>query len=154
MTDGQITASSTGRSVRLTIARLPTRFLPTGWNVTGHVGWNRTRRRLVDHCRLACDPQSPRGRVVLVAEECTDDVVTANDLAGLPKGTRVLTLQNHVSLSNLSARAWDTLRTAVQSAAIPRAARPIRVGGSPATRDLAGWVDQDLPRMRRGAERC
>jgi hypothetical protein len=77
----------------------------------------------------------------------------------------VLTLQNHVNLSNLTnirslnagsltARAWETLRAAVQAAALTRAARPIREGGNPATQDLAAWVDQDLRRMRRGAERC
>ncbi len=88
-----------------------------------------------------------------------------NDLAGLLKGTRVLTLQNHVNLSNLTtirslnagaltARAWETLRAAVQGAPLARAVRPVWAGGNPATPDLAGWVDQDLPRMRRGAERC
>ena len=77
----------------------------------------------------------------------------------------MLTLQNHVNLSNLTtirslnagaltARAWETLRAAVQGAAIPRAVRPVREGGRPAARDLAAWVDQDLPRMARGAERC
>lgn len=77
----------------------------------------------------------------------------------------MLTLQNHVNLSNLTtirslnagaltARAWETLRAAVHGAALPRAVRPVWAGGNPATPDLAGWVDQDLPRMRRGAERC
>jgi hypothetical protein len=77
----------------------------------------------------------------------------------------VLTLQNHVNLSNLTtirslnagaltARAWETLRSAVQGAALTRAVRPTRSGGNPAARDLAAWVDQDLPRMQRGAERC
>ena len=77
----------------------------------------------------------------------------------------MLTLPNHVNLSNLTtmrslnagaltARAWETLRAAVQGAALPRAVRPVWAGGNPATPDLTGWVDQDLPRMRRGAERC
>lgn len=104
---------------------------------------------------------------MLVAEEYTDDVAesTTNDLAGLLKGTRVLTLQNHVNLSNLTtirslnagaltARAWETLRAAVQGAALPRGVRPIRASGNPATPELAAWIDQDLPRMERGAERC
>ena len=86
-----------------------------------------------------------------------------NELAGLLKGTRVLTPQNHVNLSNLTtlrslnagalkARAWETLRAAVQGVAPTRAARPIRneVGNAA----LPAWPDQDLPRMRRGAERC
>jgi hypothetical protein len=73
------------------------------------------------------------------------------------KGTSVLTLQNRFSLNNLTtmrslragtltARAWETLRAAVQGVALVRdaSARP----------DLAAWVDQDLPRMRRGDERC
>lgn len=104
---------------------------------------------------------------MLVAEEYTDDVdwITTNDPAGLLKGTRVLTLQNHVNLSNLTtirslnagaltARAWETLCAAVQGTALTRAVLPIRAGGNPATPDLAAWVDEDLPRMRRGAERC
>jgi hypothetical protein len=77
----------------------------------------------------------------------------------------VLTLQNHVNLSNLTnirslnaasltTRAWETLRAAVQGTALTRAMRPIREGGNPDARNLAAWVDQDLPRMRRGAERC
>ena len=68
----------------------------------------------------------------------------------------MLTLQNRVSLNNLTirslragtltARAWETLRAAGQGAALVRdaAARP----------ELVAWVDQDLPRMRRGDERC
>jgi hypothetical protein len=95
----------------------------------------------------------------------TTSPITTNDLAGLLKGTRVLTLQNHVNLSNLTtmrslnasaltARAWETLRAAVQGAALTRAVRPIRAGGSSATRDLAASADQDLPLMRRGEERC
>ena len=81
----------------------------------------------------------------------------------------MLTLQNHVSLSNLTtigsltaaslkSRAWEALRAAVQGVPINRAVAPIRSvagipGGSPAP-NLAAWVDQDLPRMRRGVERC
>lgn len=91
--------------------------------------------------------------------------ITTNDLAGLLEGTKVLTLQNHVNLSNLTnirslnagsltTRAWETLRAAVQGTALTRAMRPIREGGNPDARNLAAWVDQDLPRMRRGAERC
>ena len=102
---------------------------------------------------------------MLVAEEYTDDVaISANDVAGLLKGTRVLTLQNHVNLSNLTtirslnagvltARAWETLRAAVAGAiSLGDAACP--GGRNPATPDVAASVDQDLPRMRRGAERC
>jgi len=81
----------------------------------------------------------------------------------------VLTLQNRVSLSSLTtirslragslkSRAWETLRAAVHGVPINRAVAPIRgvariPGGSPAP-NLAAWVDQDLPRMRRGVERC
>jgi hypothetical protein len=86
------------------------------------------------------------------------------------KGTSVLTLQNHVSLSNLmtirsfnagflKARAWETLRAAVQGVALTRAVAPIRSvapmpGGHSATPKPAAWGNQDLPRMRRGVERC
>ncbi len=78
----------------------------------------------------------------------------------------MLTLQNHVNLSNLTtirslgagsltARAWETLRAAVAGAALTRAVRPARVGGNTDTPPKpAAWVDQDLPRMQRGAERC
>jgi hypothetical protein len=78
----------------------------------------------------------------------------------------VLTPQNHVSLSNLptirslnagalKARAWETLRAAVQGVALPRPVGPTRnERGNAATQDLSAWVAQDLPRMRRGAERC
>lgn len=77
----------------------------------------------------------------------------------------MLNLQNHVNLSNLTTirslnagalttRAWETLRAAVAGAALTRAVRPVRERGNPATRDLAVLVDQDLPVMRRGAERC
>jgi hypothetical protein len=104
---------------------------------------------------------------VLVAEEYTDDVVEQrrDDLAGLLKGTRVLTLQNHVNLSNLTtirslgagsltARAWEVLRAAVQGGALTRAVRPVRQVGIPAAGNPPAGVDQRLPRMRRGAERC
>jgi hypothetical protein len=75
----------------------------------------------------------------------------------------VLTPQNHVSLSNLTtfrslnagaltARAWETLRAAVQGVALPRTAGPI--GNEAGNAALSAWPDQDLPRMRRGAERC
>jgi hypothetical protein len=75
----------------------------------------------------------------------------------------VLTPQNHVSLSNLTtirslnagalkARAWETLRAAVQGVALTRAVGPIHNEGGNAA--LSALVDQDLPRMRRGAERC
>jgi hypothetical protein len=88
-----------------------------------------------------------------------------DDLAGLLKGTRVLTLQNHVNLSNLptirslgagslTARAWEVLRAAVQSGALPWAVRPVWQGGIPDAGNPAAAVDQGLPRMRRGAERC
>jgi hypothetical protein len=78
----------------------------------------------------------------------------------------VLTPQNHVSLSNLTtirslnagaltARAWETLRAAVQGVTLTRATGPIRnERGNAATQDLSAWVAQDLPRMRRGVERC
>ena len=66
----------------------------------------------------------------------------------------MLTLQNHVSLSNLTtfrslnagalkARAWNTLRAAVQGVTT------IGDGAYP-----GGIAGQDLPRMRRGIERC
>lgn len=87
-----------------------------------------------------------------------------HDLAGLLKGTRVLTLQN-VNLSNLTtirsfdagsltARAWETLRAAVQGVKDSRAAAPVQHGGGVTTPSLAPWGNQDLPRMRRGVERC
>lgn len=74
----------------------------------------------------------------------------------------MLTLQNHVNLSNLTtirslnagaltARAWETVRAAIQSAALTRAARPVQEDRNLAS---ATWMDRDLPRMRRGAERC
>ncbi|MGA8545517.1 MAG: hypothetical protein WB785_09715 [Mycobacterium sp.] len=77
----------------------------------------------------------------------------------------MLALQNHVNLSNLTtirslnagvltARAWETLRAAVAGANLSWAMRPVREDGNPATRNVAASVDQDLPRMRRGAERC
>jgi hypothetical protein len=73
----------------------------------------------------------------------------------------VLTPQNHLSnlttirslnAGALKARAWETLRAAVQGVALTRAAGPIRNEESNAA--LSALVDQDLPRMRRGAERC
>jgi hypothetical protein len=77
----------------------------------------------------------------------------------------VLTLQNHVNLSNLTtirslgagtltARAWETLRAAVHGAALARAMWPGREVGNAATPELAPTVDHSLPLMRRGAERC
>jgi hypothetical protein len=75
----------------------------------------------------------------------------------------VLTLQNRVNLNNLTnirslgagtltARAWETLRAAVAGVALARAIPPVS-HAAPMPR-LAASVDQDLPRMRRGAERC
>jgi hypothetical protein len=74
----------------------------------------------------------------------------------------VLALQNH-NLSNLTtiralnagalkARAWETLRAAVQGVALMGTGGPIRDEADNAA--LSAWPDQDLPRMRRGAERC
>jgi hypothetical protein len=71
----------------------------------------------------------------------------------------VLTLQNRVSLNNLmtirslgagtlTARAWETLRAAVQGVALTRAMTPAAAPGLPAP------VGHHLPRMRPGAERC
>jgi hypothetical protein len=74
------------------------------------------------------------------------------------KGTSVLTLQNRVSLNNLTtirplragtltARALGTLRAAV--------APIFSAGQAPgASLDLAKFVGNELPLMRRGAERC
>ena len=89
--------------------------------------------------------------------------MSTSDSAGLLKDVSVLTLPNQVSLSNLTtirslnagaltARAWETLRAAVQGVALPRTAGPIRNEAGNAV--LSAWPDQDLPRMRRGAERC
>ena len=75
----------------------------------------------------------------------------------------MLALQNHVSLSNLTtfhslnagaltARAWETLRAAVQGVAPTRTAGAIRDEAENVA--LPAWPDQDLPRMRRGDERC
>lgn len=72
-------------------------------------------------------------------------------------------MQNRVTLNNLTtirslgagtltARAWATLRAAVAGVALTRAVLP--VGHAAPTPRLAASVDQDLPRMRRGAERC
>jgi hypothetical protein len=81
------------------------------------------------------------------------------------KGSSVHTLQNRVNLNNLTtslragtltARALGTLRAAVAGVALNRAVAPIfnagqTPGGSP---DLAKFVQNELPLMRRGAERC
>jgi hypothetical protein len=79
----------------------------------------------------------------------------------------VLTLQNQVSLSNLTtiralnagalkARAWNTLRAAVQGVTSTRAAAPVgtvaAISAEPPIRD--GLAGQALPRMHRGSERC
>ena len=75
----------------------------------------------------------------------------------------MLPLQNRVTLNNLTtirslgagtltARAWETLRAAVAGVALARAASPVR--DAAATPNLAASVDQGLPHMRRGAERC
>ncbi len=75
----------------------------------------------------------------------------------------MLTLQNRVNLNNLTtirslragtltARAWETLRAAVQSVALARAVTPVR--DAAVIPDPPAWVDHALPRMRRGAERC
>lgn len=80
--------------------------------------------------------------------------MSTSDSAGILKGVSVLTLPNQVSFSNLTtirslnagalkARAWNTLRAAVQ--------------GVTSIGDVAypgGIAGQDLPRMRRGIERC
>jgi hypothetical protein len=102
---------------------------------------------------------------VLVTEEYTDNVagVRATTSPDYLKGTSVLTLQNRVNLNNLTAirsmgagtltaRAWETLRAAVAGVALARAAAP--VGDAAATPNLAATVDQALPLMRRGVERC
>lgn len=71
----------------------------------------------------------------------------------------MLTLQNRVNLNNLmtirslgagtlTARAWETLRAAVQGVAPTRAMAPPTAPDSPAP------VGFGLPLMRRGAERC
>jgi hypothetical protein len=79
------------------------------------------------------------------------------------KGSSVHTLQNRVSLNNLTtirslragtltARALGTLRAAVAGVTLNRAVAPIfSAGQSP---DLAKFVQNELPLMRRGAERC
>jgi hypothetical protein len=81
----------------------------------------------------------------------------------------VLTTQNPINLGNLTnfgsldagrltARAWDTFRAIVQGMAPTRASAPVPTvalqGGNTATMDPQAWVDRDLPRMLRGAERC
>jgi hypothetical protein len=83
--------------------------------------------------------------------------MSTSDSAGLLKDVSVLTLPNQVSLSNLTtirslnagalkARAWHTLRRTV--ALIP-SGTSIGDGAYP-----GGIPGQDLPRMRRGIERC
>ncbi|WP_324439376.1 hypothetical protein [Mycobacterium sp.] len=102
---------------------------------------------------------------MLVTEEYTDDVVGVprTTFAGLLKGTSVLPLQNRVTLNNLTTirshgagtlttRAWETLRAAVAGVALARTVAP--GPDAAATPRLAAPVTQDLPRMRRGAERC
>ena len=75
----------------------------------------------------------------------------------------MLTLQNRVTLTNLTtirslgastltARAWETLRAAVGGLAMARTVAP--APDAAATPRLAAPVNEDLPRMRRGAERC
>ena len=74
----------------------------------------------------------------------------------------MLTPQNRVTLNNLTtiplgagtltARAWATLRAAVAGVALTRAVPP--VSNAAPTPRLAASVHHDLPRMRRGAERC
>jgi hypothetical protein len=83
------------------------------------------------------------------------------------KGTSVLTLQNRVSLNNLTtirslragtltARALGTLRAAVAGVTLSRAVAPIfSAGQAPgASPDLTKFVANELPLMSRGAERC
>lgn len=80
--------------------------------------------------------------------------MSTSDSAGLMKDVSVLTLPNQVSLSNLTtirslnagalkARAWHTLRAAVQGVT--------SIGDGAYQGGIAG---QELPRMRRGTERC
>jgi hypothetical protein len=82
----------------------------------------------------------------------------------------VLTTQNPVHLSNLTnfgsldagrlmARAWGTLHAVIQGMAPTWASGPVptvalQAGGNAATADAQAWIDRDLPRMLRGAERC
>lgn len=77
----------------------------------------------------------------------------------------MLPLQNRVTLNNLTTirslgagtltmRAWETLRAAVAGVALARTVAPVRAESSPATPRLAAPVNQGLPRMPRGAERC
>jgi hypothetical protein len=83
------------------------------------------------------------------------------------KGTSVLTLQNRVSLNNLTtirplragtltARALGTLRAAVAGVTLNRAVAPIfSAGQAPgASPDVRKFVANELPLMSRGAERC
>lgn len=76
----------------------------------------------------------------------------------------MLTLQNHVSLrtvgsldvGSLKARAWETLRTAVQGVVHTRAAAAMRdganSGGITATRSSTSNVAPRI--LQRGIERC
>jgi hypothetical protein len=98
--------------------------------------------------------------------------MSTSDSAGLPKDVSVLTLPNQVSLSNLTtirslnagalkARAWNTLRAAVQGVTSTRAAAPIQtVALIPSGTSIGdgaypgGIAGQELPRMHRGIERC
>lgn len=79
----------------------------------------------------------------------------------------MLTKQNRVSLNNLTtirslragtltARALGTLRAAVVGVTLNRAVAPIFSAGQAPGRspDLAKFVGNDLPLMRRGVERC
>jgi hypothetical protein len=92
---------------------------------------------------------------------------TTNDIAGLLKGTNVLTQQNRVTLNNLTtirslkagtltARALATLRAAVAGVTLNRAVAPIfSAGQAPGgSSELAKFAANELPLMRRGAERC
>ena len=75
----------------------------------------------------------------------------------------MLTLQNRVNLNNLTtirplragtltARALGTLRAAVAGVTLNRAVAPIFSAGQ--APDLTKFVANELPLMRRGAERC
>jgi hypothetical protein len=72
-------------------------------------------------------------------------------------------MQNRVTLNNLTnirslgagtltARAWESLRAAVAGVALTRTMSPVPDAAT--TPHLTASVDQGLPRMRRGAERC
>jgi hypothetical protein len=79
------------------------------------------------------------------------------------KGSSVLTLQNRVSLNNLTtirslgagtltARAWETLRAAAHIVALNRAAAPILAPAQVSPECGDGTPQFVL--MRRGVERC